>query len=429
MKRILATCATILVLPSAATGQARDTVPLGELHASAVRVDPREAQRALLASQARLRLANIGAELRPTIGVEGVAQYQSDVARVPVTLPGIEPPPHDTYDARVAAAQRLYDPAIGARRALERSQMAQSVSRVDVSLFDVRRQVNETFFAALRAQVQGQELAASVADLEAQLRVAEARVREGAALASEALALRAELLRRRQLLAEADAGRRASLEILGQLAAVALDSGTILVAPDLSGFVNDARARLADARTRPEFDHFTRSRDVLASQQRVRRAQDLPRLSAFGRAGYGRPGLNPLNAEFDSYWLAGVQLQWSPFTWGASTRDREVLALQQRILDTEERAFADALRRAVALDLATVDRLEASVAADDEIIALRERIAAETRARFREGAVTSAEYVDRQSDVLSARLSRAIHRTELAGARARVLTTLGIEIR
>lgn len=418
----------VLVLPNAALAQARDSVPLAELHARVLRADPREAQRTLLASQARLRLANIGAEQRPTLGLEGVAQYQSDVARVPVALPGIVPPPHDTYDARVAATQRLYDPAIGARRALERSQLGQSLSRLDVSLFDLRRQLNDAFFAALRAQVQGQELVASVSDLEAQLRVADARVREGAALGSEAFALRAELLRRRQLLAEADASRRASLEILGQLAGVSLDSATVLVTPDLAGLVNSARATLAAARQRPEFDHFARSRDVLASQQRVRRAQELPRVSAFGRAGYGRPGLNPLNAEFDSYWLAGVQLQWFPFTWGASTRDREVLALQQRILETEERAFADALQRAVAHDLATVDRLEASVAADDEIIALRERIASETRARFREGAVTSAEYVDRQTDVLSARLNRAIHRAELAQSRARVLTTLGIRI-
>ena len=429
MMRRMTLLAALTILPSASRSQARDSVPLAELHARALEVDPREAQRALVAAQSRLRLASIGAERRPALGIEGIAQHQSDVARVPLLLPGIAPPPHDVYDARLAATQRLYDPGVGARRAVERSQLEQSLSRLDVALFDVRRQVNETFFAALRGQVHGQELAASASDLEAQLRVAEARVREGAALPSEALALRAELLRRRQLLAEADAGRRASLEILAHLTGVPLDSGTLLVPPDLLAPVKGARSALADARNRPEFEHFTRSREVLAAQQRMRRAQDQPRVSAFGRAGYGRPGLNPLSADFDSYWLAGVQLQWSPWTWGASGRDREVLALQQRILDTEERAFADALHRAVAQDLAAVDRLEATVGADDEIIALRERIALETRARFREGAVTSAEYIDRQSDVLSARLNRAIHRTELAQARARVLTTLGFEIR
>jgi outer membrane protein TolC len=145
--------------------------------------------------------------------------------------------------------------------------------------------------------------------------------------------------------------------------------------------------------------------------------------------GYGQPGINPLNDGFDSYWLAGVQLQWTPWTWGTTSREREVLVLQRQIVSAEEQNFTDNLRRSVALDLASIDRLAGTLAADDEIVALRERIAAETRVRFGEGVVTSAEYVDRETDVLSARISRATHRVELAQARARFLTTLGIEVR
>ena len=122
-------------------------------------------------------------------------------------------------------------------------------------------------------------------------------------------------------------------------------------------------------------------------------------------------------------------LQWTPWNWGATSRDREVLALQRQIVSADEQNFTDTLRRGVAQDLASIDRLGATLAADDEIVALRERIAAETRARFAEGVVTSAEYVDRETDVLSARISRARHRVELAQARARFLTTLGIEVR
>ena len=152
-------------------------------------------------------------------------------------------------------------------------------------------------------------------------------------------------------------------------------------------------------------------------------------MSAFGRAGYGRPGLNPLSDKFDGYWLAGVQLQWTPWNWGATDRDREVLSLQRQIVTADEQQFTESLRRGVAQDLATIDRLGGVVSSDDEIVALRERIATEMRVRFTEGVVTSAEYVDKQTDVLSARISRALHRVELAQARARFLTTLGIEVR
>jgi hypothetical protein len=37
--------------------------------------------------------------------------------------------------------------------------------------------------------------------------------------------------------------------------------------------------------------------------------------------------------------------------------------------------------------------------------------------------------VDRQTDVLNARLARAAHRVELAQASARFLTTVGLEVR
>jgi outer membrane protein TolC len=181
-------------------------------------------------------------------------------------------------------------------------------------------------------------------------------------------------------------------------------------------------------RARPEYEQFARTRDLITREEDARSAQDRPRLSAFGRVGYGRPGLNPLDNRFASYWLAGVQVQWNPWTWGTTRRDREVLSLQRDILAADEAAFTEMLRRGVEQDLATIDRLIASLSTDDEIIGLRERIATESRARFGESVITSAEYIDRQTDVLSARTARAVHRVELAQARVHFLTTLGLEV-
>jgi hypothetical protein len=69
------------------------------------------------------------------------------------------------------------------------------------------------------------------------------------------------------------------------------------------------------------------------------------------------------------------------------------------------------------------------LAADDEIVGLREQIVREASARFRESTITSAEYVDRQTDLLTARISRGLHRVELAQARVAYLTTLGLQVR
>ena len=411
---------------------AADSLRLGALQDTAVLRDPRGRELALLMEQARVRQLNLTAERLPTLAIEVQAQYQSDVARIPITLPGgISPvaPPNDTYDAHLAAGQTLYDPSIAPRRAVEDAQLAESQARLRAELYPLRQNVSDAFFAALQAQSQIAELQLTITDLEAQHQVATARVREGTALPSEEKTLRAEILRRRQTLAEAGASRRASLAILNDLTGKPYDSTVILGSTDLAPQVARARDSLSILRARPEYDQFARSHALLEQQERARKAQDLPRISAFGRAGYGRPGLNPLSTKFDSYWLTGVQLQWSPWTWGTGSRDRQILALQRQIVSAEEQQFTDKLRRGVEQDLATMDRLTVSVRDDDEIVALRESILAETRARFNEGVVTSADYVDCQTDVLSARTARALHRVELAQARARFLNTLGIEAR
>jgi outer membrane protein TolC len=409
-----------------------DTLRLDALQDAALRHDPRRAQDTLLAEQSALRLRNLRAERLPALDVNGRAQYQSTTLSLPFMLPnGATPPspPRDSYDAHVEARERIFDPTLGARRSLEGATLAESRARVRTSLFALRANVNDAWFAALLADDQRRAVETVITDLAAQLEVARRRVRAGSALPSEAAMLEAELLRRRQSAAELAANRDAALVVLADLTGREVAGGAVLAVPDLAASVATARATLEALQARPEYQQFARSRDVLRMQQESADAQAKPRVSAFGRAGYGRPGLNPFARDFASYWLAGIQLDWSPWSWGTTDRNREVLALQERIVSSEEAAFRASLRRVVASDLATIDRLEPELAADDTIIALREQVLRETRFRFAEGVITSAELVDRETDLLAARLALASHRTELAQARARFLTTLGLPVR
>lgn len=434
--RTLSLAGAVLLAP--ATGPAAqqpqsigDSLRLGTLQSDAVRRDPRGRQLELLSSQSALRLRNLDAERLPAFGVNGQGQYQSDVVAIPFRLPNGGPPlpPHDTYDANISARQRIYDPTRAPRRDLESARLAESQARVRSSLYSLRQSVNDAYFTALLLQGQAGEVRTAITDLEAQLRLARDRVRLGSALPSESATLEAELLRRRQSLDELGANRDAALVVLGDLTGRTVTSTDPLALPDLSTDVARARASLGTVRARPEYEQFERSREVLARQEASLGAQDRPRVSAFGRAGYGRPGLNPLAHDFDSYWLGGVQVEWTPWNWGTTQRDRETLEIQQRIVAADEAAFSESVRRGVVRDLASIDRLERSLAADDSIVALREQILREARLRFGEGVLTSAEFVDRETDVLTARVARATHRVELAQARARFLTTMGLEVR
>jgi outer membrane protein TolC len=206
-----------------------------------------------------------------------------------------------------------------------------------------------------------------------------------------------------------------------------LDS-VVLAYPDTITALDSMSVRnFGDMTRRPEILALKATNDLIERQREARAAQDRPRISAFGRAGYGRPGLNPLANKWDSYWLAGVQLQWSPFNWGSSGRERQVLDIQSQILASEEAALILAFQREGSRDFVQMDWLYSALKSDDEIIGLREKILAETAAKFREGAVTADVYVDKQTDVMSARIAKALHKVELAKAKAGLMNTLGVE--
>jgi outer membrane protein TolC len=428
---VIACVAFLIAAARPSFAQGGDSLALGDLERAALSLDPRVRQIQFEEARTRLRLRSIAAERLPSFSLDAEGKYQSDVAEIPIALPGFTRPeiPHDTYDARASLTQRLLDRSIGARASVERAQLQESRARIHTSLFALRQEVQGAFFGAALLQERAGELRATIADLEARLAEARPRVREGTALRGEAAALEATLLERRQDLMTLRGDRAASLAVVAALTGRSITDDAVLVLPDLAAPATEARAAIDRQRGRPEYEQFARMRERLERQEQVAGAQSWPRLSSFARLGYGRPGLNPLGDAFDSYWLAGVQLQWTPWTWGTVGRDRKGLALQREIVGADEAAFTAALRRGLERDLATIDRLDSTLVLDERVIDLREQVERETRLRFREGVVTASEYVDRTNDVLAARLARAAHRVELAQARARLLFTLGLEVR
>jgi outer membrane protein TolC len=422
----------VLVVLAGANAEAQEPIELDAARQQASAADPRMRQLELEAAQSALRLRNIEAERRPSLSLEGQAQYQSEVVQFPFRAPDGSAPPSvlkDTFDAHLGIEQPILDPTTRARADAERARLAEAQARIRTTLFALRQEVDDAFFAASLLQERETQVTLAITDLEARLREARLRVEEGTALPSESESIEAALLQRRQEAIKLRAGRRAALARLSELIGRPLTADDRLALPDAGARVAEARANLDALRARPEFVQFARRREQLEAQKRLVGAQEEPRVSAYGRAGLGRPGLDFISHDVNPYWLAGVRVQWSPFRWGSPARERELLSLQQQAVQADEDAFARSLRRAVQEDLATLDQLDESAPLDDRIVALRESIERETGARLQERVVTAAEYVDKQTDVLEARLLRATHRVERAQAQARLLTVLGLEVR
>ena len=224
------------------------------------------------------------------------------------------------------------------------------------------------------------------------------------------------------------ASRIAALLRLSNLTGRDVGEADTLAQPDVTAAVAEAR-RSSAAPNRPEFVQYARTQERLAREQNAATQQDRPRVSAFARGGVGRPGLNFIDDEFQTYGMVGVQLHWRAWSGGTSGRESKALELQQQIASADEAAFTKALERATETDSTSIDRLQRAITLDDRIVELHEQIVRTSEIRFREGVLTASEYVDRTTDLLEARFAQAGHRVELAEAGARFLTSLGLEVR
>ena len=163
--------------------------------------------------------------------------------------------------------------------------------------------------------------------------------------------------------------RAAALARLSALTGRTIPESASLDLPDLRDRLSQVRTTLNSTRARPEYQQFARSRDRVGRQQETVATQTQFHVSAYGRVGYARPGLNIISDQFQSTALVGVQLQWKPFDWGTEGRERDALAIQSQIIEADEAAFTRTIERTHRHGSARpIDRLAETIALDDRIV-------------------------------------------------------------
>ena len=430
MSHLIFVAAALLLLVGR-PAYAQDTLDVERLQDAALKNDPRATQRALLRQASDLRQAVIAADRLPQLTLNGQGSHQSDVTRPTFGVPGITVPdfPKDRWQTTLDVEQRLYDGGeIARRRELEEARHAESQAAVNVSLYQLRSEVNSAFFTAFLLEQRSAEYEALVTDLDARLAAVRARVEAGTALSRDAAEIEAERVRAGLQRDEAQASRRASLAILSDLVGRPVDTTAVLRLPAEEPERTQPASldTIAALRRRPEFDQFLRSRARLGREVAYASVENRPRVVAFGQAGVGLPGLDGFRTSSDAFWQAGIKVVWRPWTWRSAGRTAAAYRLEQEVVATEEQALGRRLARAVATNLADIARLRAALADDERIVALRGEVERQARAQYDEGAITTPDYVEARTDVLEARLTLERHRVELAQARATYLTTLGI---
>jgi outer membrane protein TolC len=113
----------------------------------------------------------------------------------------------------------------------------------------------------------------------------------------------------------------------------------------------------------------------------------------FFQGGYGKPALNLLKNEFEPFYVTGVKLSWALNGFYTRKNDRQLVKINQDIVDAKRETFLLNTNAALATQRNEIDKLIKLIESDNEIIQLRKSVTDAAKAQLENGVMTANDYL------------------------------------
>ncbi|PJA05885.1 MAG: TolC family protein [Flavobacteriales bacterium CG_4_10_14_0_2_um_filter_35_18] len=417
MKRI----SVIMLMFIALNIFSQEKLSLEQCYTLAEKNYPLAKQNDLLLKQNTIDLEIINIEKLPKLDFLVQASYQSDVTSLPFSIPvtTVEPPNKDQYKATVSINQLIYDGGfINASLTEKSTSLKTQQKQVEVNLYRLKEQVNQFYFSILLLQEKSALLLAKKKQLETTLNEVKAGIKFGVLLPNSDSILQAELLKIDQQLMEVGLNKTSLMTTLYMLIGIPVSQNIIFDNPEINTKLNHEIER-------PELELFQLQKENIDASEQLIDKKNSPKLSGFATGGYGNPGLNMLDNSFQTYYIAGIKLNWNVFDWNSTKKQRQSLQVNKEIIDSEQEVFELNTAMELTQQQSEINKISAFIASDEEIIALRKKILETSRSQLKNGVITSSAYVTELTNLFEAENNLSTHRIQLQFAKANYNTTKG----
>ncbi len=400
-------------------GQTDSVLSLPECYTAARQTHPLGRQTQYWSEINRLQLQNLQTQWLPQLNLNGQASYQSDVPQVDLEIPPnpvlpqieIPTPDQDQYKIGLQINQLIYDGGLTARqKELQQIETAVSQQEIAVEFHQLKTRINQVFFNIHLLKKNREIIKLMLSDLRKRRQTVAGAVTHGVRLPSDLDQLDASILKTEQQLDDIAATLSSAYEILSELIGQS-------VSPDMQLNLPEIDIMAADTLNRPEQELFRIRSQKLSVLQGLNRHAKQPRLVGFGQFGYGKPGLNMLSNEFDTYYIIGLQLQWNLWDWQKSKREREALAVQKNMITNQVEIFRKNTYLALQKETANIRKYKDFINKDQKIINLRDKIARRAGTQLENGVMTTTDYINHINALSRARLQLEMHRLNLVQAK------------
>jgi outer membrane protein TolC len=344
-----------------------------------------------------------------------------------IPIPGIadliQPLPHEQYKLTVDINQVIYDGgAIKGARALEKADLNINEKQTETDLYKLRGQINGYYFNLLLLDRQRELLQNYLELIDKRISSMNSALASGVILKSDIDVLTSEKIKLKQQISENEIRKASLLKILSSLTGAEIDGSTEFVLPSLG-------EELTDELSRPELQIFDLRKEQLSATLQVIQSKRMPRAFGFATLGYGNPpGSNFFKDEFAPYYILGAGLKWNIFDWNKVKNEKQVISLQQGIIDNRKSDLTDNLKRLLDAKIAEITSLRSLLESDSELIAIRKRITVTAESQYENGTITATEYMNEMNSERQALINYQIHKINLALARVEYLNISGKDI-
>ena len=363
-----------------------------------------------------LKNENNSTSYLPQVNLNGQATYQSAVTKIGISLPNINIPSvdKDQYKFYLDFKQTIWDGGLSkAKELINNAENDGNLQQTEVELYQVKEKVNQFFFTSFLIQENLKILEKKTETLGERRKIMESAVNNGMVLSSELDQLLAELIKTEQLVIELKSNKETVLYALSILTGKTTEQLNNLKLPE--------EVALTDMPLkRPELDLFNKQNELLNANSEILQKQRNPKLFGFGQAGYGKPGLNMLNNQFDTYYLVGLGFSWNVLDWKTTSRQKQMIKLQQDIVQTKQESFVRNIDLATDQQTKQINQITELLKTDHELIVIRERITKTSASKLENGSITMADYIQDLNAETTARLMLETRKIQLNEARIKL---------
>ena len=345
----------------------------------------------------------------PQISANGQATYQSDVTTINIPVQGfsVEPLSNDQYKVFVDVNQTLYDGGISKMKSdLQNLSSQINNSKVDIEIRNIMQQTQKYFFNALLAQENITIWETTQNEIQSRIKIQESGVKYGTVKQSQVDILKVELLKIDQKIIEIKSAKKTAIEIIALFTGLTINENIILKTP------NQYTTTATDFGKRTEFKTYELQKESIEKNYQLTASNLLPKASLFGQGGYGRPGLNQLSNEFQTYYIVGAKVNWDISSFFKNGKNKKISQYSKENIDVQKSVLEVNLKSQKTSFDNEIFKLNQLIEKDQNIIDLRIKISKVAASELDNGITTATNYLIEKNAEKQALQSLVIHQIQ-----------------